>query len=173
MTRPVFLLVACLACGGKGKQPPATPVAAPAAPTDTTVQGIIAVTGADPFSQVVVKPSGTGMRDVAVVGALRSELGALAGAQVRVRGRAVNNGQPVPPRAVEATGYEIVAIAGAKPVVGTLVARDDALWVDGQRLAGVPAELRQAVGAKVWVVGRGANGELLVLGYGIIVRPRR
>ena len=163
----------CAACaGGRGAQPAgsAMPAGEPQSATDTVAQGVVGVTGADPFTQVVA--SGTG-GEVALVGALRGELATLHGAEVRVRGRPVANLQPRPPRAVEVTSYEIVAINGERPYVGELAAGDGGLWLHGMRLAGAPDELRGAVGAKVWVLGRRADGELQVLSYGIIARPPR
>ena len=162
----------CMACGGGRSHAGATPASMQVSGVDSVVQGTVAVKGADPFAQVIVSPTAVvAAREVAVVGPLRAELGALSGAEVRVRGRAVSNGQPVPRRAIAVTSYEIVSINGEKPIVGELVAREGDLWLGGERLSGVPAELHQAVGAKLWVVGRRANGELLVLSYGIIVRP--
>ncbi len=163
----------CLACGGRRSHlGAATPASVQMTAADSVVEGLVAVKGADPFAQVIVSPApGVPAREVAVVGPLRSELATLHGAEVRVWGRAVANGQPVPRRAIEAAGYEIVAINGERPYVGELVAREGGLWLASQRLVAAPVELRQAVGAKVWVVGRSAGGDLQVQSYGIIVRP--
>src|SRR5207247_1233568 len=126
---------------------------------DSVVTGLVAVKGADPFSQVVLSSApGVPTGEVAVVGALRGELAALHGAEVRVWGRAVANGQPVPRRAIEAAGYEILAINGEKPYVGELVERQGALWLSDKRVLGAPPELTAVVGAKVWILGRSTNG---------------
>ena len=130
------------------------------------VRGVVAVVGADPLAQVVL---GAGGRDVAIVGVLRAELGTLHGAEVEVRGRTVGNPQGMPPRAVEVARYEIITIAGERPIVGTLEARADDLWLAGRQLLGAPEELRRAVGAKVWVIGRKENGRLVVQSYGVIL----
>ena len=136
---------------------------------DTVTRGVVAVVGADPLSQVVVTAApGPGAREVAVVGPLRDELGALYGAEVEVRGRAVVNGQPVPARAIEVASYEIVSVGGERLVVGVLEVKQGAPWLAGSRLVGAPAELSRAVGAKVWVVGRPSSGRLVVQTYGII-----
>jgi hypothetical protein len=137
-----------------------------AATSDTVVRGVVAVVGADPLAQVVL---GAGGRDVAIVGALRAELGTLHGAEVEVRGRAVGNPQGMPSRAVEVTRFEIVTIAGERPIVGMLEAQADDLWLAGWRLLGAPDELRRAVGAKVWVIGKEEGRRLLVQSYGVIL----
>jgi hypothetical protein len=137
-----------------------------AATSDTVVRGVVAVVGADPLAQVVL---GAGGRDVALVGSLRAELGTLHGAEVELSGRAVGNPQGMPPRAIEVARYEIVTIGGERPIVGTLEARADDLWLAGRQLLGAPDELRRAVGAKVWVIGRTEGGRLLVQSYGVIL----
>jgi hypothetical protein len=164
-----------LACGcGRSHAGTATPATVQVTARDSVVEGRVAVKGADPFAQVIVSPvPGAPAGEVAIVGALRSELATLHGAQVRVWGRAVANGQPVPRRAIEATGYEIVAINGERPYVGELVARQGGVWLADKRLVAAPVELLQMVGAKVWVVGRSAGSDLQVQSYGIIVRPPR
>lgn len=147
-----------------GPPAPNTPQVVPSG--DTVVRGIVAVVGADPLAQVVLASGG---RDVAVVGALRAELGTLHGAEVEVRGRPVGNPQGMPSRAIEVTRFEILTIAGERPTVGLLEARADDLWLAGRRLLGAPDELRRAVGAKVWVIGRKEGGRLLVQSYGVIL----
>ena len=76
-------------------------------------------------------------------------------------------------RAIEAAGYEILAINGEKPYVGELVERQGALWLSDKRVLGAPPELTAAVGAKVWILGRSTNGDLEVQVYGIIARSRK
>ena len=161
----------CAACaGGRGAQPAgsAMPAGEPQSAADTVAQGVVAVTGADPFTQVVASGAAG---EVALTGALREELATLHGAEVRVRGRPMANHQPRPARAVEVTSYEIVAIGGERPYVGELTLGEGGHWLAGMRLVGAPEELSRAVGGKVWVVGRRADGELQVLSYGIIRRP--
>ena len=165
-----FLGVACAGARGGQSGGAPMPMSEPQAATDTVAQGVVVVTGADPFAQVVARGAAG---DVALTGALREELATLHGAEVRVRGRPMANRQPRPARAVEVTSYEIVAINGERPYVGELAGRDGGLWLHGMRLAGASDELRGAVGAKVWVLGRRADGELQVLSYGIIARPPR
>ena len=145
--------------------PPRTP---PAAPTgDTVVRGVVAVVGGDPLPQVVVS-TGSGGREVAVIGALRAELGALSGAEVEARGRSVPNPLGAPPLAVDVGSYEIVSIGGERPIVGTLEARGDDVWLGGRRLLAPPPELRSAVARKVWVVGRTTPEGVTVQSFGVI-----
>lgn len=139
---------------------------------DTIARGVVAVVGADPLSQVTVSVRfGQETRQVAVLGPLRAELGTLHGTAVEIRGTAVANVQPAPPRAVLVTSYEVVAINGERPIVGVLEEKQDGLSVSGTHLVGAPQELAQAVGSKVWVLGRPSNGGIVVQAYGIIRRP--
>jgi hypothetical protein len=104
---------------------------------------------------------------------LRDELANLVGLELRVWGRPVEN-QPAPPeRAVEVTGYEIVSVAGERPLVGILEQRADGIWlvgVEARRLEAVPRGLAEHVGAKVWVVGTVGEAGLMVASYGVIKR---
>jgi len=145
--------------------PPGVPPAAPVG--DTVVRGVVAVVGADPLPEVVVAAGPRG-REVAVIGPLRAELGALSGAEVEVRGRSVPNPLGAPPLAVDVASYEIVLIGGEPPIVGTLEARGDEVWLAGRRLVAAPRELRGAVGRKVWAVGRPTEGGVTVLSFGVI-----
>lgn len=141
---------------------------------NTVAQGTVRAVGADPFAQIVVaQATEVGTRDVAILGRLRGELAALQGAEVRVRGRALANPQGLPPRAIDVVSYQVVAINGAAPEVGQLVERDGVLWLNDKRLVGAPEELKRAVGAKVWVVGRSQGGQLEVQLYGIIAHAVR
>jgi hypothetical protein len=135
---------------------------------DTTVQGIVRAVGADPFGRLVLESGGT---SIGLIGVLAEELGALSGVEVRVRGRPSDSRPPPPARTVDVATYEILSVAGRLPTVGTLVRDGDALKVNGIVLAGVPDELRGAVGARVWIVGTEGDGTLIVEAYGIIRRP--
>lgn len=176
----------CAACGRKpaversdearpvttGEARPDSQPVTTGASGDTVARGVVAVIGADPLSQVVVNVRlGQETRQVAVLGPLRAELGTLHGAEVEVRGTAVANVQPAPLRAVLVTSYEVVAINGERPIVGVLEHKQDGRSVSGTHLVGAPEELAQAVGSKVWVLGRPSNGGIVVQAYGIIRRP--
>ncbi len=96
-------------------------------------------------------------------------------ATVRIVGRPVPNRPPPPMRAVEVTGYEIIAINDQRPLVGTLDVGDEGVWLVApdktrRRLLSLPAELRSEDGAKLWIVGRDEEGGLRILSYGIL-RP--
>lgn len=141
---------------------------------DTAVDGTVTAVGADPFSQVVVA---TTNGDVAALGVLLGEVGALQGAVVRIWGAAVANRQPVPARAVDVRGYDVVGVGGERVYVGVLVRRSDALWIEGRdtlRLEAVPAALGDRLGAKVWVGGarRGEGVEVRLFGVIRYASPR-
>jgi hypothetical protein len=86
-------------------------------------------------------------------------------------GPAVGNQPPIPPRAVDVSGYEIVSIGGDSPVVGTLVERSGAYYLvsgDTIALGPIPDALRTRVGAKIWVVGPRHDDALSVQAFGVI-----
>lgn len=138
---------------------------------DTVAVGVVRVLGANPFPVFVLAAPPPGGPAVALQGALRDELGALVGLEVRVTGRAIAHQPPLPDRAVLVSSYEIVSVAGRKPEVGILRAEGNVVSIGGTRLVDAPDELRNAVGAKVWVLGTTRDGALAVESYGIIRRP--
>ncbi len=146
------------------------------APGDTTVRGVVRAVGAGPGPQQLVVRSGTGNAAtvVGLTGSLRGELGQLVGLEVEVRGRAVDNQPPSPPRAVDVARYEIISVGGEKPYVGVLELREGAVWLAGpraMRLAEVPEPLVTRTGAKVWIVGSVDGDRLQVQAYGVIKEP--
>lgn len=156
-------------------RPPVGAIAAGAPPAagDTIVAGRVRAVGAAPLGQIVVRPDGGGA-GVAVRGPLRDEVARLVGAEVRVWGRAGANQPPTPPRAVTAAGYDIMSIGGARPVVGTLLARREALWLvagDTLQVRGAPPELAARAGARVWILGVREGDTLRLQSYGILREP--
>lgn len=112
-----------------------------------------------------------GRGPVTLLGHLEPELRRLGGATVTVAGAPAPG---TPNAAFTVSRYEIVAVDGTRPAVGTLVTRDGALWLastDTARLTSVPAALRAKAGAKVWIVGRRTGAELAVQSYGILREP--
>lgn len=150
-----------------------TTAGAPPGSADTVVSGQVSAVGAAPLSQIVVR-AGTAGPGVAVRGPRRAELARLVGAEVRVWGPAGANQPPVPPRAIEVRGYEILSIGGARPVVGTLLVRNGEIWLAGRdtlRVSDAPIELRAHEGATVWIVGLVEGGTLRLELYGILREP--
>lgn len=153
--RPGILLATlAVACGGRqAPLPPPAPshAAAESAGQEVSVAGRVAVLGHTPFEKVMVLPDDRRASGVEVVGDLRGEVRAAAGAQVAVRGTIESPGR------MRVADYEILSIAGRKPLVGTLEARDDDLYlrVEGGprtvRLESPPDGLRRP-GAKAWVI---------------------
>lgn len=132
---------------------------------ETTAIGVVLVQGADPRPQFVLQTS-SGKRWT-LVGALTPELAQLAGARVSVHGRAT--AQPPPDTAgISVESYDILEVAGAKPIVGRIRQRAGLVFVDTTQLGTPPPELAQAVGAKVWVVGRPGPDGFVVTSYGIL-----
>jgi len=147
-----------------------------AEPGDTVVVGIVHEVGAMPLTQLVVQTaSGAEPQSVGVRGPLRRDVQNLIGAEVRIWGKPVANQPPPPPRGIEVTGYEILSVGGAVPVVGTLIEDGGTFYVvsDTDRLVldPVPENLRNVAGAKIWVVGRRDGDTLHLESYGVIRRP--
>jgi hypothetical protein len=156
-----------------GVTPAPTATAAPTptvAPSETVLTGKLVAGGlaATPVTQLQVE----GAKATTLVGSLEPELRRLGGATVWVTGSPVTGAPNV---TFSVTRYEVVAIDGAKPAVGTLRTRDGATWLvterDTVKLVSPPAGLGDRTGAKVWVVGRRSGPELTVQSYGIIRDP--
>lgn len=127
------------------------------------VVGRVRVAGATPLPHVILETEDG--RSFEVRGDPRPELLRLSGATVRVTG-------DVEGHVLRASDYEILEIAGRRPIVGTLEAGDTATWIrraKGElvRLQNVPAELKARSGSKVWVI---LDSEGAVKGYGILDR---
>ena len=150
---------------------PPTPSPAPSVtPSETVLTGKVVATGvaADPVTSLQVE----GANPTTLVGPLEQELRTLGGATVWVAG---TPGRGVPHTSFMVSRYEIVSIDGAKPMVGSLVARNGATWLAAERdtvkLASVPAALVGKTGAKVWIVGRRIGADLMPQSFGVIREP--
>ncbi len=150
-------------CGSKNDQPE------PGAETGelNTVVGTVRVAGSTPFEQVLIEPEGMTRAGVEVRGAYREELIRLSGAEVRATGTYSATRLIV-------SDYEILEIAGHKPVVGILELTEGGPYVrtSGGKMVGIigaPEELLGQQGGKVWVI---LDSSGVVKGYGVI-RERR
>ena len=130
-----------------------------------SVAGLVRVTGSTPREQVIIEPADA--EPIEVRGELRVELLRLDGARVEASGTRRASGY------LDVADYEILEIAGFRPVVGILTVNDDDLAVRtraGESVAvrEAPADLKAQDGAKVWVI-LDENGVLQ--GYGVIREP--
>jgi len=128
--------------------------------------GEVGLSGSVPSVMVTLRPADGEW--VSLVGALRDELAQLTGAVVAVQGV-----RTATPREFSVESYEIQSIEGERPLVGILTLIDGEIWLqsDGRRvvrLVELPERLRQKVGAKVWILGRPADGGTYPHTYGII-----
>ena len=152
-------------------EPTPTPSPAPTAtPSETVLTGKVVAGGvaAQPVTSLQVE----GGKPTTLVGPLEQELRTLGGATVWVAG---TPGAGTPNASFAVSRYEIVSIDGAKPLVGSLVARNGGTWLAAERdtvkLASVPAALDGKTGAKVWIVGRRTGAEMTPQTFGIIREP--
>jgi hypothetical protein len=177
-TTGVVLGVAC----GPSRRPPERPAQSAATvptvpvapPEDTTAQGVVRYVGSGESAQLVLAD---GAVHLALVGDLAAELRRLQGAEVQVAGPALPNPGLVPPRAVRVTRYEIVSLAGGRPVVGRVDRWQGHVWLiraaDTLELLAAPAELASLLGAKVFVLGPVDAGRVRVVSYGVLREPPR
>ena len=129
-----------------------------------TLEGPIALTGSEPAVMVSLRLNSG--ESVDLVGPLRGELSRLSGAVTSVRGTRDAGG-----RTFTVQSYSVISVNGQTPVVGVMVERDGAVWIDGDesvRLTAVGDNLREQMGAKVWVTGRRTGDTLQVQSYGVI-----
>ncbi len=163
-------LVALAGCANQAAEETAVPVAA-----EEAVTGVAHVVGTDVETWVQLRTDGgEGLR---IMGDLRSEIGSLQGARLRVVGARAE--APPPGQAFHAVDYEILEIGGDVPIVGTLLRIGSDFWIaepdslGGQRLQliGVSHAIGEATGGKIWVVGVRGTSEIRVQSYGVIRRP--
>jgi len=153
----------------RDSNPTSTPTPS-ATPSETVLTGKVVAGGvaSDPVTSLQVE----GGKPTTLVGALEPELRRLGGATVWVAGAP---GTGAPNATFSVSRYEIVAINGAKPAVGSLITRDGATWLamdrDTLKLTSPPSDLRAKIGAKVWIVGRRAGTELVPQTFGVIREP--
>lgn len=139
-------------------------------PQEERLTGRIVNSGTERLVITTLQVEGQG--PTRLVGALESELRRLSGATVSVVGTVDSTGPP-PGVSLDVREYELLSINGQRPLVGTVLVRDDGIWLaaaDTVRLVPELQELRDHAGARVWVVGTAsANGsELRVGSYGVI-----
>ncbi len=138
-----------------------------AATAPETLVGEIQLTGSAPAFLVTLTTAEG--RSVDLIGDLRGELQNLSGAEIAVRGT------PASARDFDVVSYEIRAIQGVRPLVGTLAYRDGEYWLDAEesvRLVTPSEGLRAQVGAKVWILGRAVADGVHPQTYGVIRASR-
>ena len=172
LQRPWWIAAAVLtvACHRQSPAPGQTAPEREAARAQETATGVVRVVGAAPRMQVVLEEADGGRR--AMVGPQSTELAQLVGAEVTVRGTPTTT-EPPDTVGIAVTSYEILRVAGAKPIVGVLRRAGQTFSVNGTRLETLPPELAGAAGAKVWVVGRQGPNGLIVTAYGILAGAPR
>lgn len=161
------LAVLLWACGGGNSNPDTSPDAQTVNASMETLQGTVALTGSEPAVMISLRLAEGGSVDL--VGAQRDELGRLSGAVVSVTGTRGPGG-----RSFTAESYEVVSVNGETPVVGVMVERDGAVWIEGDeqvRLTAVSDNLRGHMGAKMWITGRRSGDSMQVQSYGVIREP--
>ena len=118
-----------------------------------TLRGTLAVVGAEPLTQVVIRPAGaTG--DVFLSGPALDQLRRVSGLEVRVHGHAESDG-----RTFDVNRFEVVALEGTPAVDGILAQDDDTLVLvrpDNHRipLTAAPPSLHRHIGSRVWIAGK-------------------
>ena len=159
MSRPGLALLTALlagACGtnhGDDDIPDDGPPPAMGAATDTA-RGVVAITGADPLTRVVLRHD-DGSTTI-LVGPLADTLRRAAGLEARVTGRRSGDG-------LEGTTFRILRMEGVPATDGHLEMEGDVavlLTTDGRRVRfpAAPAALRRLAGRRVWIAGE-AGGE--------------
>lgn len=117
-------------------------------PTDTA-RGVVAITGADPLTRVVLRHEDGSTTPLA--GALADTLRRAAGVEVSVTGRRTEEG-------LEGTGFRVLRLERLPASDGRLELDGDIavlLTADGRRLRfpAAPAALRELAGRRVWIAG--------------------
>jgi hypothetical protein len=156
---------------GSRTSPSPTPTPTPTVtPSETVLTGTIAVGGLAADQRTMLQVEGGA--PTRLTGPLEPELRRLNAATVWVAGAP---GGAAPNASFAVSRYEIVAIDGAKPVVGVLTTRAGATWLVAERdtvkLSATTPEMLAKVGAKVWVIGRRTGAEMTPQTFGVIREP--
>jgi hypothetical protein len=145
---------------------------AAASVADTVAEGTVRVVGPAESADVILHGA---TASAGLMGPLVGELRRLSGATLRVTGTPRNNSEPVPPRAVLVSDYEVLEVDGERPLVGTLLSRDGHLWLAGRDTVELVADLPDLAawpGARVFVLGEREGDRFRVKSYGVIRDPR-
>lgn len=142
---PAILVVALGACMAGASDPEPQPGAG-AGPD--TIRGAVAVVGAEPLTQVVLRTDG---RQVRLDGPATDELRQVHGLVVQADGRLRDGAMTV-------TGFRVREADGLPAADGTLEVRGDTavlVTASGGRLewTPVPSALRTRAGQRVWIAG--------------------
>ncbi|HEX6589863.1 MAG TPA: hypothetical protein VF039_12645 [Longimicrobiales bacterium] len=136
------------------------------AAVDTLVYtGVVQQSGSSIERSVVLEQQGG--QPVRLGGELVGELERLSGGTVRVEGvwTGLNGGS------LDVARYELLRISGGVPVVGVLEDRAGTLWLRGAssvQLVAPPADLRDHVGARIWLLGEADEAGFRAHSYGVI-----
>jgi hypothetical protein len=152
-----LVMGACSGTGGYGRLDAQAP---------ERLVGEVGLSGSVPSVMVTLRTADG--QSVSLVGELRDELAQLTGAVVAVQGVPTAT-----PREFTVESYEIQSIEGERPMVGILILLDGVIWLQPEggeavRLVEIPERLREKVGAKIWILGRPADGGTYPHTYGII-----
>lgn len=154
-----------------GAEDPDAAAAEAAADTVGEFTGRVAAEGTQEADYLVLRVPDDA--PVALTGPLAGELRRLQNASVQVRGIHTVGGI-ARGGSVEVRSYSLLSIDGERPEVGVLLRRDGDFWLVAEattlRLSGMPSELTDREGAKIWVTGPSSAGTLQLRSYGIL-RP--
>ncbi len=136
---------------------------------ENRIRGTLAATGTAEIPSVTLRDDEGGA--FILTGDLEGELARLTGAWIDVSGE-LHEQSPIPTFAVQS--YVVLEIDGATPLVGVLSETDGGLQIlagSAVNLGTVPTGLREAVGAKVWILGPRRGDVLQVKSFGVIRDP--
>lgn len=151
--RPLLLAltVAAHACSTRQESPSGDSGVGTGAPVTDTVVGTLSVVGSEPATLVSLLPRG-GAPAVILGGSALPDLRRAAGTEVWVSGTRSDA------RSMDVTRFEVRSVHGI-PAVDGVIAREGESFVlitqDGRRVPvpRLPHELRERVGARVWLAG--------------------
>lgn len=135
------------------------------------IEGVVRRVGNAPFTRTIVEDVG-GEGSVVIAGPYEPELRRLIGAEVRVTGELMTEVE-FPGPTLEATSYEVTAVDGERPLLGTLERDEEGYYLAMRgralrRLASVSEELTRSVGGLIWVILDANDG---VARYGVLRDP--
>lgn len=129
-----------------------------------TVRGTIAIVGAEPLTQVVIRPTNA-PGEITLHSETTEILRRLAGLEIQIEGH--NNTED---KSFKVQDFQVRALDGT-PAIDGIIANHDGKTIlirnDGQQitLSSVPKKLQERIGAHVWIAG---TPEGRIEAYGII-----
>jgi hypothetical protein len=142
------------------------------APSESCLTGKVFSVGTDFDPATILRLDGGG--ETQITGDRENQIRVLSGTVVTVCGELTTDARDV--STIEAQSFELRAVDGMTAYLGTLQEVDGGWQLNPERsgapvpLSGVPEQLREAEGSRVWVAGTWTDQSFSVKSFGLMER---